>query len=114
MANFSDYDRRTQVKIAFNRQGSFEQQLEQIITQKWIANYPMGLEAWADHRRTGYPEMNKYANNLGNANIDLNIGARRLRYPYTEKNLNKSNYDEAVGWLAGGVDNEATKLFWIK
>lgn len=114
LANFSDYDRRTQVKIAFNRQGSFEQQLEQIITQKWIANYPMGLEAWADHRRTGYPEMNKYANNLGNANIDLNIGARRLRYPYTEKNLNKSNYDEAVGWLAGGVDNEATKLFWIK
>ena len=73
----------------------------------------MGLEAWAELRRTGYPEMNKYATNLGNANINLNIGALRLRYPYTEKNLNKTNYEEAVGWL-GGADDEATKLFWGK
>lgn len=113
LAAFSDYDRKTQVKIAFNEQGTTEQKLEQIITQKWIANYPMGLEAWAELRRTGYPEMNKYATNLGNANINLNIGALRLRYPYTEKNLNKTNYEEAVGWL-GGADDEATKLFWGK
>lgn len=34
-----------------------EQQLEMIITQKYIANYPLSLEAWSDHRRTGYPRM---------------------------------------------------------
>lgn len=114
LAGFNSYTRKTKVKIAFNAQGNQEQQLEQIITQKWIANYPMGLESWADLRRTGYPEMTKYAHNLGNANINLNIGAYRLRYPYTEKDLNATNYKEAVGWLQGGRDNEATKLFWVK
>lgn len=113
LAGFVDYNRKTTVKIAFNAQGNNEQKLEQIITQKWIANYPMGLEAWAEQRRTGYPEMTRYANNLGNAPIDLNFGAQRLRYPYTEKNLNGDNYKEAVSWLAG-ADNEASKLFWAK
>ena len=30
---------------------------QRVITQKWIANYPLGLEAWAEYRRTGYPEL---------------------------------------------------------
>ena len=114
LANFSGYSRKTEVKIAFNVNGNNEQKLEQIITQKWIANYPMGLESWADLRRTGYPEMTKYANNLGQAAIDLNLGASRLRYPYTEKDLNAEHYKEAVSWLKGGKDDEATKLFWAK
>ncbi|WP_294538835.1 SusD/RagB family nutrient-binding outer membrane lipoprotein [uncultured Bacteroides sp.] len=113
LAGFSDYDRKTQVKVAFDDKGTAEQKLEQIITQKWIANYPQGLEAWAEQRRTGYPEMTKYNANLGTAPINLNTGACRLRYPYTEKNLNKANYETAVSWLKG-ADNEATKLFWAK
>jgi len=40
-------------------------------------------------------------------------GLRRLRYPYTERNLNKSNYDKAVA-LLGGTDNESVDLFWTK
>ena len=35
----------------------FERNLERIITQKWIAIFPLGLEAWAEHRRTGYPKL---------------------------------------------------------
>ncbi|EJX08522.1 hypothetical protein EVA_03369 [gut metagenome] len=114
LAGFSSYTRKTQVKIAFNINGNNEQKLEQIITQKWIANYPMGLESWADQRRTGYPEMTRYAHNLGHANVDLNFGAYRLRYPYTEKELNAEHYQEAISWLKGGKDDEATKLFWVK
>lgn len=34
-----------------------EMQLEKIITQKWIANFPMSLIAWNDYRRTGYPKL---------------------------------------------------------
>ncbi|MCB5696880.1 SusD/RagB family nutrient-binding outer membrane lipoprotein, partial [Fusicatenibacter saccharivorans] len=30
-----------------------EEQLEKIITQKWIACWPEGMEAWAEQRRTG-------------------------------------------------------------
>lgn len=112
LAKLGDYDRTTQVKIAYDESGSQEYKLEQIITQKWIANYPMGLEAWAEHRRTGYPEMTKYGKNLGTVNIDLNKGANRLRYPYTEKNLNAANYNSAVSALGG--DDESIKLFWMK
>ena len=36
---------------------NFEKNLERIITQKWIAIFPLGVEAWAEHRRTGYPKL---------------------------------------------------------
>ncbi len=35
--------------------------LEKIITQKWIAMFPEGCEAWAEQRRTGYPGYSPYA-----------------------------------------------------
>ena len=31
--------------------------LERIMTQKWISTVLVGIEAWCDYRRTGYPEM---------------------------------------------------------
>lgn len=34
-----------------------ERNLERIITQKWIAIFPLGVEAWSEHRRTGYPRL---------------------------------------------------------
>ena len=52
--------------------------------------------------------------NLSGGVISDNFrGLRRLRYPYTERNLNKSNYDKAVA-LLGGTDNESVDLFWTK
>ncbi len=44
------------VAVAWNDNNE-EENLQRIITQKWIANYPLGLEAWAEYRRTGYPEL---------------------------------------------------------
>lgn len=110
---FATYNRTTQVKIAWNAAGTQEEQLEQIITQKWIANYPMGLEAWADYRRTGYPELAPSVDDLSNGVVDRIRGARRLSYPYTEKSLNSENYPGAVS-LLDGPDNMATDLFWAK
>ena len=53
-------DAVSEITIAWE-QGSgkeiFERNLERIITQKWIAIFPLGLEAWAEHRRTGYPRL---------------------------------------------------------
>ena len=34
-----------------------ERNLERIIVQKWIAIFPLGVEAWSEHRRTGYPKL---------------------------------------------------------
>ena len=38
---------------------------------------------------------------------------RRLRYPDTERDLNKENYLKGVEMLKG-ADNEATDLPWAK
>lgn len=108
-----NYDRQTKVKVKWNADNS-QQNLERIITQKWIANFPLGLEAWAEYRRTGYPELAPAISNLNQSVItDMQRGMRRLRYPYTERDLNRENYDKAVQQL-GGADNEATDLFWAK
>lgn len=105
---------KTEVKIAWDAESTPEKHLEQIITQKWIANYPLGLEAWADYRRTGYPELAPSVSNLSSGVIsDVVRGARRVRYPYQEKDLNSENYQKALS-LLGGSDNEATDLFWAK
>ncbi|MFD2248399.1 SusD/RagB family nutrient-binding outer membrane lipoprotein [Pontibacter ruber] len=37
--------------------GSPEEQLEQIITEKYIANFGVMMEPWTDWRRTGYPDI---------------------------------------------------------
>lgn len=90
-----------------------EENLQRIITQKWIANYPLGLEAWAEFRRTGYPELYPVINNLSNVGVDSKLGMRRLRYPYTEAQNNATNYQKAVSYLKG-ADDETTDLSWAK
>lgn len=45
------------ITVKFMSAASKEKQLEQIATQKWIALYPDGWEAWAELRRTKYPKI---------------------------------------------------------
>lgn len=94
-----------------------DNKLQKIITQKWIANYPIGFEAWNDFRRTGYPEMVPPKNNLSSAGYigDIIDGrmVRRLPYPSTEKDSNSANLEAAISML-GGPDTGNTDLWWAK
>lgn len=94
-----------------------DNKLQKIITQKWIANYPIGFEAWNDFRRTGYPEMVPPKENLSSdgyiGTIDNRRMVRRLPYPSTEKTSNSANVDAAISML-GGPDNGNTDLWWAK
>lgn len=45
------------ITVAWDEDAGLEENLERIITQKWIAMFPLGLEAWAERRRTGYPPL---------------------------------------------------------
>lgn len=101
------------ISVKWDESASDEEKLQRIITQKWIANYPLGLEAWADYRRTGYPELYPVIDNLSNCGVSSNRGARRLRFPYTEVQNNHSNYQKGVTYL-NGADNEVTELVWAK
>lgn len=86
---------------------------QRIITQKWIANYPLGFEAWAEYRRTGYPELYPCIDNLSNGVINSQRGMRRLKYPYTETTNNQANCSAGAADL-NGSDSPATDLKWAK
>ena len=92
--------------------------LQKIITQKWIANYPLGIEAWCDYRRTGYPELFTARDNLSSVgyigDIDSKRMVRRLPYPTTEKSSNSANVSAAIATMLGGPDTGATDLWWAK
>lgn len=88
-----------------------EKQLEQIITQKWIAMYPLGQEAWSEFRRTGYPKIYEIVNNESGGVISSSVQIRRVPFPYSEYQGNKEEVEKAVK-LLGGPDTGATRLWW--
>lgn len=102
--------------------GNTEKQLAKIITQKWIAMYPYGSqEAWAEWRRTGYPNLMPIAENASGGVVS-NItqvggkdrgGMRRIPYSSKETSDNGANKNVAVGYL-GGADNATTDLWWVR
>ena len=99
------------VKIEYNTVGTQEEKLEQIITQKWIAMFPDGQEAWSEFRRTGYPKIFPVVVNNSGGNIDTNVQIRRINFPRSEKNTNATNVKIAVDYLSG-PDNGGTRLWW--
>ncbi len=107
--NDIDYD--SDVKIAYDVTGTREEQLEQIITQKWIAMFPDGQEAWSEFRRTGYPKLFPVMVNNSGGNIDTNTQIRRINFVASEVNTNGTNVTTAIGYL-GGLDNGGTRLWW--
>ena len=92
---------------------AFERNLERIITQKWIAIFPLGVEAWSEHRRTGYPKLLPVVENKSGGVIDAGLGIRRLWSPTIESTENPEHLQEAIT-LLGGPDNGATPLWWDK
>jgi hypothetical protein len=88
-----------------------EVNLEKIITQKWIATYPDGQEAWSEFRRTGYPKLFRISNNKSGGVISTELGVRRLGFAESEFNNNKEGYASGLAKL-GGPDNGATRLWW--
>jgi Susd and RagB outer membrane lipoprotein len=99
------------ITIAWDPAATNEQKLERIITQKWIALFPNGQEAWAEFRRTGYPELFSVVNNLSGGSISTQVQIRRLPYPTSEYNTNGAAVQAAVQTL-GGPDNGGTRLWW--
>lgn len=89
-------------------------QLEQIMTQKWIAIYPNGWEAWVDLRRTGYPKM---YDRLFSDNPDVGPTEimRRIKYPDLEADTNPEGLAGALALpeMQGGNKN-STKVWWDK
>lgn len=100
------------ITIAWDESATTEEKQERIITQKWIANWLLGCEAWADWRRTGYPYLMPVVSNKSNGVVDSAHGLRRMPYPASEAVSNGTNYAYAVSTLLGGTDNYNTRLWF--
>ncbi|HMM03733.1 MAG: SusD/RagB family nutrient-binding outer membrane lipoprotein [Dysgonomonas sp.] len=106
---------------------------ETLATQKYIHLYMNGTEAWAEYRRTGYPncllkpgEKSTVANiiddkgnvtgteilifeALSDTKGDL---PARVKYPTNESTLNSKGFNDAVAKLSDGTNNYYSKMFW--
>lgn len=102
------------ITIKWEEGDGFEQKLERIITQKWIAIYPEGGEGWSELRRTGYPKVFPIVANYSNGVIPTKTGIKRLPFPLAEYNTNAAEVQKAVALLGGGPDNGNTRLWWDK
>lgn len=85
-------------------------QREQIGTQKWLAIFPNGMEAWAEYRRSGYPVMYPVVQS-DNSLLPQGMFINRLPYPLTEQANNEVELEKGRK-LLGGPDDVTTKLWW--
>lgn len=96
-----------------------ERNLERIITQKWIAIFPLGTEAWCEYRRTGYPRLLPAVEDKSGGTVDIKYGARRLPYPIEEYQRNNANLQTAIQTLDSeqrngnrSGDGMGTRVWW--
>ncbi len=75
--------------------------LKQLIEQKWISSWTAAQEAWFDYRRTGYPDLK-----AGPAAIRKVLPVR-FYYMLDERNLNKTNTENAMNKLESTIYSEA-------
>lgn len=102
------------ITIKWDDSATDAQKHERILIQKWIANYHIGNEAWADYRRTGLPKLMPatVAGNKSDGKVDSKLGARRMPYPQIEYTNNSGNVQHAVSELLKGSDNMGTRVWW--
>jgi hypothetical protein len=105
-----DFDTPPMTDIAVKWDADPAKQLEQIITQKWIALFPDGWEAWGDVRRLELPKLYPIIVS-DNPDVPKDNIMRRVGYVPGEFSTNQAAVDDAIQKL-GGPDNAATRLWW--
>lgn len=102
--------------------GTFDQQLEQISTQKWVSMLGDDFEIYSNWRRTKYPVFNYKNWKLPNGTLSYYPGNvtggkmwRRFSIPNEEKTLNPVNYFEAIkrqNFSEDQVDLLQGRMWW--
>jgi hypothetical protein len=99
------------VTIAWDAAATNEVKLQKIITQKWIAGFPEGQEAWSEYRRTGYPKLFPVVVNKSAGQITTEFGVRRNVFAPSEAAGNPEGLKTGEAKL-GGPDTGGTRLWW--
>ena len=102
----------TKIGVAWNEGDDNETKLEKIITQKYIALFPLSTEAWAEMRRTGYPKTFPVLNTEdGDGSIKEGEIIRRIPWAPTDPAGKEMVANSGIPAL-GGPDKQATRLWW--
>lgn len=112
MGDGPDWNSVTKIGVKWNDNDDKETKLEKIITQKYIALFPLSTEAWAELRRTGYPKLFPVLNtDDGDGSIMQGDMIRRI--PWVPTSPTDIEIVENSGIPAlGGPDEQATRLWW--
>ncbi|RBL94075.1 SusD/RagB family nutrient-binding outer membrane lipoprotein [Chitinophaga flava] len=108
----NNIDTPSHVTVKWVESATIAEKQERISTQKWLAMFPEGQEAWTEFRRTGYPKLFPVVNNNSGNTIDSKIQVRRLPFPQNEYNTNGAAVNKAIGLLSQPADNGGTRLWW--
>ena len=102
----------TKIGVAWNEGDDNETKLEKIITQKYIALFPLSTEAWAEMRRTGYPKVFDVQNpDDGDGSLFLGDIIRRIPWVPTDPAGKEMVKNSGLKALCGD-DEQATRLWW--
>ena len=86
---------------------------EQVLTQKWLALFPDGIEAWAEVRRTGFPKLYPVINS-DNPDVSTDDIIRRFTFLNYEYQTNGKAVEATGIPLLGGPDKASTRVWWNK
>ena len=93
--------------------GKFDNTLERIYMEEWVALFKEDKEAWSLYRRTGYPKeiqtSGEYPGKYSLFGYEHTDVPFRMPYPDNEYVYNKENVESAA---AGIVDNTWGKQMW--
>lgn len=87
---------------------AFNQSLEQVLNQKYLALYMSDYQQWFEYRRTGFPILPKTENMLHDGEMP-----KRFQYHDRVKITNPENYEDAVSKMELG-DNVLSPVWWEK
>jgi len=111
----NNFSGSSDVTIKWDESLTDEEKLEKIITQKWIALFPDGMEAWAEFRRTGYPRLIPVVVNYSGGEIITSEFVRRVKYPNSEYENNNAAVTKAAATLYGTTvsgDKGGSRVWW--
>jgi hypothetical protein len=96
---------------------------ERVLTQKYLAFFNQGYQAWAEYRRTLQPKMLVLPGEITSVDADgnpilfkslnpdiISTIPWRMTYPQQEFTVNGTNVTAAAAAIGG--DKMTTKLFW--
>jgi hypothetical protein len=91
----------------------FEGKMNAIHEQLWVNFFMNGLEAYADYRRSGYPELVPFTSVEWYTSGTDGVMPRRFYYPESEAIQNTTNWNDAVSRL-GGTNDWLKRVWWDK